>query len=301
MAAKSFHFLARFLLIGILSSCSKQPPLRLTLDWVLNPHHAPLVMALTQGFFKEEGLGVELIPAQGSLEGCIQVAAGTADLALTTEAQWIIQKDKGLDLQPILTLISQPLEVFVSRVPLDQLKGKRIGHASSGVGFSAAVLKRILNNQGLTENDITAVHTKHGLVTALVSQQVDAIVNAYRTYVLVDLKDYDEKFYIYPYEEVGIPVFAAQVMVAHPRVDLKTKEALQRALTKACQFLQQNPDQTWTIFKTYKPELDTAANQSLWPLLVKVFNTDPLPISEERHQKLKEFLKDHGLIKVPLA
>ncbi len=298
MAAKSFYFLARFFLVSIfLSSCDQQPPLRLTLDWVLNPHHAPLVMALTQGFFKEEGLEVELIPAQGSLEGCIQVAAGTADLALTTEAQWIIQKDKGLDLQPVLTLISQPLEVFVSRVPLTQLKGKRIGHASSGVGFSAAVLKQILKSQGLTENDIAAVHTKHGLVTALVSRQVDAIVNAYRTYVLVDLKDYDEKFHIYPYEEVGIPVFAAQVMVAHPRVDLKTKKALQRALTKACQFLQQNPDQTWIIFKTYKPELDTVANQDLWPLLVKVFSVDPLPVSEERHQKLKEFLKQNGLVK----
>ncbi|RZI46932.1 ABC transporter substrate-binding protein [Candidatus Finniella inopinata] len=288
----------QILLVSIfLSSCDQQPPLRLTLDWVLNPHHAPLVIALTQGFFKEEGLQVDLIPAQGSLEGCIQVAASAADLALTTESQWIIQKDKGLDLEPVLTLISQPLEVFVSRVPLHQLKGKRIGHASSGVGFSAAVLRKILKNQGLTENDIIDVHTKHGLVAALVNHQVDAIVNAYRTYIAVDLKGHNGKFHIYPYEDLGIPVFAAQVMVANPRISSKTKQALQRALKKACQFIHQNPDEAWMIFKTHRPELDTAANQALWPLIGKMFNVDPLPVSEERHQTLKVFLRENGLIK----
>ncbi len=269
--------------------------LKLTLEWLLNPHHAPLVVAITQGYFAEEGLSVELIQAQGSLEGCIQVAAGTADLALTNEAQWVIQQDKGLVLEPVMTLIAEPLEVFVSSVPLGQLRGKRIGHASSGVGFSAAVLKHILLNQGLTEKDIMAVHTKHGLVAALLSGQVEAIINAYRTYATLDLKGHGQAYYMYPYESLGIPVFAAQIMVANPKVSAATRQALRRALTKACDFLKDDPARAWHIFKTTYPEMDTVNNKLIWPSVAALFKVDPFPANTENHQKLKTFLKLYQL------
>ncbi len=272
-------------------------PLKLTLEWLLNPHHAPLVIAITQGYFKEEGLEIQLIPAQGSLEGCIQVAAGVADLALTNEPQWLIQQDKGLVLEPVLTLIEQPLEVFISRVPLKELSGKRIGHSSSGVGFSACVLKQILENQGLREQNIIAVHTKYGLIPALLSGQVDAIINAYRTYAAADLEPHRQGFYIYPYEQLGIPLFAAQVIVAHPSVSQETKRALHRALTKACFFLKHHPDQAWQQFIHHYPEMNTQTNQKIWPIILALFKVGPLPCNLEQHKKLKDFLKCYHLIK----
>ncbi len=271
--------------------------LRLALEWLINPHHAPIIIAITQGFFAEEGLEVELIQAHGSLQGCIQASVGVVDLALTNEAQWIIQTDKGLDLEPVLTLIAQPLEVVISSVPLSKLKSKRIGHSSSGVGFSASVLDHILEQQGLTSEDITAVHTKYGLIASLVNGQVDAVINAYRTYAIVDLKLHGKEFYVYPYEDLGVPSFAAQVIVANVKVTLQTKQALQRALEKACQFLKENPSKAWKIFKAYKPELDTPANQAIWPMVIDLFKVEPLNINSHKHQQLKRFLHHHQLIK----
>lgn len=272
--------------------------LKLALEWLINPHHAPIVIALTQGYFQEEGLEVELIQGQGSLEGCIQVSAGIIDLALTNEAQWMVQTDKGLTLEPVLTLINQPLEVFISRVPLNELKGKRIGHSSSGVGFSAAVLNHILARQNLTVEDVALVHTKYNLVASLLSGQADAVVNAYWTYATVDLKQHGKEFYVYKYEELGVPLFAAQIIVAHPKISLKAKQGLKKALIKACQFLKNYPDKAWEIFKTYKRELDTTANKKIWPVVINLFKVEePAESPSEHYQKLKEFLIRYKLIK----
>ena len=271
--------------------------LRLALEWLINPHHAPLVIALTQGFFKAEGLEVELVQGQGSLEGCVQACAGVVDLALTNEAQWVIQTEKGLKLEPVLTLIGQPLEVFISRVPLGQLKGKRIGHSSSGVGFSAAVLDHILEQQRLNSQDIKTVFTKYSLASFLISGQVDAVINAYRTYAAVDLRQDKGSFYIYPYEDLGIPSFAAQVIVANDQVTPQIKEALQRALIMACQFLKDNPRKAWEIFKTYKPELDSPANQEIWFIIVPLFKVEPFPANLDTHRHLRRFLSHHQLIR----
>jgi ABC-type nitrate/sulfonate/bicarbonate transport system substrate-binding protein len=97
---------------------------------LLNPHHAPLITAITQGFLQEKRIGIELVQDLGSLEGCIQAYAGVVDLALTNEAQLLIQNSKGLGLTPVMSLIDEPLEVCVSSVPLTELKGKRIGHSA---------------------------------------------------------------------------------------------------------------------------------------------------------------------------
>ena len=127
--------------IALSSTTMALTPIKISLDWLLNPHHAPLIIGIEQGFFREEGLDVTLVASIGSLEGCKQVSVQNIDFAITNEPQLLIQTQKGLALEAVCTLIPQPLEVFVSRVPLNELKGKRIGHCSSGVGFSSIVLK----------------------------------------------------------------------------------------------------------------------------------------------------------------
>ena len=70
-------------------------PIKISLDWLLNPHHAPLIIGIEKGFFKSEGLDVTLIGSIGSLEGCKQVSAQNIDFAITNEPQLLIQSSKG--------------------------------------------------------------------------------------------------------------------------------------------------------------------------------------------------------------
>lgn len=58
-------------------------PLIVYLDWFLNPHHAPLIIAQQNGLFKKHGLEVTLVNASDSEEGSKQVAIGNADIAVS--------------------------------------------------------------------------------------------------------------------------------------------------------------------------------------------------------------------------
>ena len=119
----------------------------------------------------------------------------------------------------------------------------------------------------------------------------------YRTYAVVDLKQHLQEFKIYPYEDLGIPLFAAQIIVANPKVTLETKQALKRALIKACSCLQRNPDHAWDVFRKFRTELDIPANKSVWEQVVPLFKVEPLLLNSTRHKNLKDFLKKNQLIR----
>jgi putative hydroxymethylpyrimidine transport system substrate-binding protein len=269
---------------------------KISLDWLLNPHHAPLVIGIEKGFFQEQGLNVELIGSVGSLEGCKQVAARNVDFAIIVEPQWMIQTSRGLNLKPICTLIPKPLEAFVSRVPLSELKGKRIGHCSSGIGFSIAALKEILSRQNIKLEEVKLVYTRQALSASFLSDQVDAVTNLYRLYEVSDLRNYTSDFYVYPFEEVGIPTFAAMILVSRPDLPQNIEEKLFKALEKACAFLKHHPDESWKLFIKHKPEMDTPVNAQVWNDVIQLFEIKKVETNGSHHQALKEFLEKHKLI-----
>ena len=63
------------------------------------------------------------------------------------------------------------------------LKGRKIGY--SVASFQDAYLDAILKSAGLTRKDITEVNVNFNLVTALLSGQVDAAIDGYRNFELI--------------------------------------------------------------------------------------------------------------------
>jgi len=48
-----------FALCGAISSANAQDKITVMLDWFVNPHHAPLIVAQEKGYFKAAGLDVK--------------------------------------------------------------------------------------------------------------------------------------------------------------------------------------------------------------------------------------------------
>jgi putative hydroxymethylpyrimidine transport system substrate-binding protein len=289
-------FKINIIIVVLSSSVMALTPIKISLDWLLNPHHAPLILGIEKGIFEAEGLDVTLIGSIGSLEGCKQVSARNVDFAITNEPQLFIQTAKGLNLKSVCTLIPTPLEVFISRVPLSELKGKRIGHCSSGVGFSAAVLKEILEKQNIELDEVDLIYTRQGLMTTFISGQVDAVTNLYQPYEVADLKSHIQDFLIYPFEEIGIPSFAAMILVSHSKVPAEIQDKLINGLQKSCEFLKTYPDEAWSIFISHKTELDTPINRQEWKNIIALFEVQKLDGENPRLENLKIFLRKHELI-----
>lgn len=153
-----FKFVLVFLL-SILSSKSfaitnnNQQPLTIMLDWFVNPTHAQLFVAQQQGFFKQQGLNVKIIPPSNPDDPPKLVAAGNADIAIMSQPEFLLDVQQGLPLIRIATLINKPLRCMAVKANsginnIKDLKGKSIGYAVSGIDL--AMLQTMLSRNGLT-------------------------------------------------------------------------------------------------------------------------------------------------------
>ncbi|MFT6350322.1 MAG: putative hydroxymethylpyrimidine transport system substrate-binding protein, partial [Psychromonas sp.] len=106
--------------------------LTLMLDWFVNPNHGPVVIAKQRGYFKQQGLNVEIQePADPSTPAKL-VAANKVDLAISYQPNLIMDVAAGLPLIRSATLIATPLNTLTvldnnNIKTLSDLKGKQIG------------------------------------------------------------------------------------------------------------------------------------------------------------------------------
>lgn len=133
------------------------------------------------GWFKREGLSVELLKANGSTAALQAVASGSADLAYASSLNIAAAVDKGVPVKAFAGITVQ-WPYFIGVPPgsaikkIADLKGKRVGVISLA-SASYADLKANLKIAGLTEADVTVVPVGAGAraAAALKADQVDAI------------------------------------------------------------------------------------------------------------------------------
>lgn len=271
-------------------------PVKIALEWFLNPHHAPFIIAQTKAYFADEGLDVIFYPANGSQEGCRQAVQGSVDFAITHEPQVLIFNAKGMSLKTVAVIIPETLEVILSAIPLNKadkaLLGKTIAHGSSGAGsLTFAVMHQFLKNQNLTENDVTIIMAKNFLVPGFIAGKIDVVFNLYRTYQLHDIKQHmKHPFFVYELKDFGVPPFASMVLVCGSAVPIEVRAKIKRALQKAMDFIHSHPDDAYFYVKNYCPELNTIENQEVWPSVHPIFAKDVTP--RQPAAALMNFLKD---------
>jgi len=119
------------------SAHAETKTLTLMLDWFVNPNHGPIVIAKERGYFKAQGLNVEIQePADPSMPPKL-VAANKVDLAISYQPNLTIDVAAGLPLIRSATLIATPLNTLMvldnNKINnLSDLKGKKIGIAIAG-------------------------------------------------------------------------------------------------------------------------------------------------------------------------
>lgn len=268
----------------------------LCLEWFVNPHHAPIVVGIEKGFFKEVGIDLKLIPTGSSQEGSKQVAVGKADLAISSQPQVMIKIGKGLPLMRIATLIPTPLEIFITKFPLSDLKGKRIGHCSS-LGFSGVVLQKILDKANLNIQDVKETLACNGLALSLLSGKVDAVMNMYRTYAIDDIKRFDSHIISYKIEDFGVPTYEESIIVANTN-SLESLKIINfiKALEKSLQYLKANPKESWKVFVHKYPELNTKINRQIWDTVIQLFTSTPAEFNQETYKEMEKFLQENSLL-----
>ncbi len=119
----------------------------------------PLIIAYQKGYFRDEGIEVELIQATGS-DGAVAVSSGKVDLVITSAPRLYGPIDKNVPIKMLSPMSSTDSEIFVRSnsgiKTLKDLEGKKVSFGPGG-GTKELFLKSILKNEGVDAKKINFV------------------------------------------------------------------------------------------------------------------------------------------------
>lgn len=299
--SRLFHFTIFLCLFAFSAASFANEKLTIILDWFPNPNHAPLFVAKDKGFFKEQGLDVDIIGPANPSDPPKLVAAGKADIAITYQPQFIEQVDQGLPLIRIGTLIDKPLDclLVLENGPIKKitdLKNKRIGYSAGSMNGIA--LKTMLEKNGLSLKDVEHTNVQFDLTQALLARKIDAATGMMRNFEPIQMKLAGQPARIFLPEELGVPNYSELIFVTHTRqVKDKKIAGFLSALKKGAIYLQAHPEESWILFAKNHPELNDDLNHQVWMASLRYFTLQPSRFDTQEWMTFIRFMYQNKLIK----
>lgn len=283
------------------SVAAETKKLTLMLDWFVNPNHGPIVIAKERGYFKEQGIEVDIQePADPSTPAKL-VAANKVDLAVSYQPSLTIDVAAGLPLVRSATLIATPLNTLMvldnkKIQSLSDLKGKKIGIAIAG--NEEATIGTMLDKGGVNYEDVQIINVGWALSSSLASGKVDAIWGGLRNFETnqLELEGYKAKAF-FP-EENGVPAYDELIFVANAnKYDEKAIVAFNKALEQATTYIVNHPQESWKEFVAYAPDtLNNELNERAWNDTLTRFALRPSAVDLKRYDDYAQFMYAQDII-----
>ncbi len=215
--------------------------------------YLPLTIAERQGYFKAEGLDVEIADFAGGAKSLQALIGGSADVVAGGFDHTIVMQAKGQKLQSFVLLGANPgISVGVSkalaasyRSPSD-LKGLKVGVTAPG-STTHMLLNHLLAGANVKPDQVSVigVGAGPGAVAAMRSGQIDAVVNIEPAMSLLE-KSGDMRVVHETSSAAGVKaVFGGQMLSSclytkteFVRENPKTVQALANAMVRSLMWLQ---------------------------------------------------------------
>ena len=235
--------------------------------------YLPLIVAIHRGFFKEEGLDLELIRL---------VPTVAHNALLLNEVQYHGLADSGLrlaargaPLKAIFYGADRPMYYLVGKKELRtvaELKGKRIGVSTFG-GTSDLSARLLLKQHGIDEKNTTLLQfgSEGTRVGALKAGAADAIIVPVPAVAILRQEGYNELAF------VGDAVdFASNgYTTTEKRIKENSQEVKKvvRSIYRGLRFAKENPEETIKVIeKEWKIKADVARGS--YDAIIKALNDD---------------------------
>lgn len=216
-------------------------------------YYLPLTIAEQLGYFKDEGLQVEISDFAGGAKALQALVGGSADVVSGAYEHTINMQAKG---QPIVAFVLQgrapqiALVVSNKTMPnyksIADLKGKKIGVSAPGSSTNM-MANFVLAKGGLKPTDVSfiGVGTSAGALSAMRSGQIDAMANLDPVITMLQQKNEvkvitDTRTLKDTLDVFGGPMPAATLYTSEEflKKNPKTAQALTNAMVRALKWLQ---------------------------------------------------------------
>jgi putative hydroxymethylpyrimidine transport system substrate-binding protein len=189
------------------------------LDWFPNPDHIALYTAAKDGDFAAQGLNVTFQSPSNNTDALKLVSLNKVPLAISYEPDVITSAtDPSMNVTAVAALIPVPLDSLIISGKAGVsgpggLSGKTVG--TDGDPTSAAIYKLILARHGLSAAKTNLVTVSEGLIPAMISGKVAAIIGGYRNVEAVQLRAEGLNPQVYPVNQEGVPNYDELVVIAN--------------------------------------------------------------------------------------
>jgi len=152
------------------------------LNWTLYGEHAPFFVALDKGFYKEEGLEVEILEGSGSTTVAQLVSNMTNPVAYVDAATMMRGVGAGMPIKAVGVTLQQSPMAFIYRADaarptkIEEIKGSRI--AITAGDASLAIFTAFMGKLGMKLDDVNliTVANPQSKEQAVLNRQVDALL-----------------------------------------------------------------------------------------------------------------------------
>lgn len=286
-------FLISIMFISFTQELAAKQKLTVILDWFANPNHAPLFVAKQKGFFEKEGLEVEIITPADPSDPPKWLALRRGDIAIDYQPHAILQRARGLPIKQIGTLIDQPLNclVVLASSPINtlaELRGKEVAYSTPEIDL--LILKAMLQTANLTLNDIIPINVHYDLTQALLSKKVSAAIGMMRNVELIQLEGLGHKGRAFFPEKNGVPPYSELVFIAHSKKANDDRfNHFFLALNRARDYLLAHEEESWQLFVSVHPELNTPINKKIWLNTLPYFKGNFANVNQAQCEALVTF------------
>ena len=152
------------------------------LNWTLYGEHAPFFVALDKGFYKEEGLEVEILEGSGSTTVAQLVSNMTNPVAYVDAATMMRGVGAGMPIKAVGVTLQQSPMAFIYRADvarptkIEEIKGSRI--AITAGDASLAIFTAFMGKLGMKVDDVNliTVANPQSKEQAVLNKQADALL-----------------------------------------------------------------------------------------------------------------------------
>jgi len=188
----------------------------ITVDGLASPENLGVLMAQRREYTLQNELDVFLHYPVSPLVPLQYVARGEVDLAVAHEPQVVMAEERGLPVVAVASLVSEPTAAMIwlkrSKIgDVGDLKGKTI--AIPGLAYEKALLENVLEQAGLTLNDVKVERVGFELVPALTSGRADAIFGGSWNVEGVELEALGVRPEVTRVQDLGVPNYDELVLV----------------------------------------------------------------------------------------
>lgn len=275
---------------------SKTDKITFLLNWRATSYHAPLYLAHSKGYFKEEGVDVSIFQPNDPSEVTELIGAGKVDLGFKAMIHTLAGKARGYPIKSIGSLLDEPFTGVIylksSGITTDfqSLRGKRIGYVGE---FGKIQIDELTRHYGMTPDDYTAVRCGMNVSRAIINGTIDAGVGL-ENVQMVELAEWLESqgrprddvqmLRIDELAELGCCCFCTVLYIGNEEFIAQNPEKVRKflkAVKRATDFVIAEPDEAWKEYIAVNPFLNTVVDRKIFERSYAYFSASLMNVQRD--------------------